>query len=196
MKRMIRISTFFAAFTAVSSAALAETPAPVAPIKTRAAEQVLTVTATVVSVDQETRRVVLKGPEGDERAFIASDEVRNLAQVKPGDELVIRYLERIAMKLYPVEASGLGEIAKTEVSRADPGQKPHGTVTRSTELTGRVAAMDVESRSVTLEGKHGALTVAVHDDVDLTKVTVGDMVKIEYVESLAVSVNSPNEPGQ
>jgi hypothetical protein len=43
--------------------------------------------ATVTAIDQSTRMVTLKGPKGDSVTFKASEEVRNLAQVKVGDEV-------------------------------------------------------------------------------------------------------------
>ena len=56
-------------------------------------------TATVTAVNQSTRMVTLKGPEGNSVTFKASDEVRNLAQVKVGDEVKFAYYESLAVRV-------------------------------------------------------------------------------------------------
>ena len=48
--------------------------------------------ATVEAIDQSTRMVTLKGSKGNSVTFKASDEVKNLAQVKVGDDGEIRLL--------------------------------------------------------------------------------------------------------
>jgi hypothetical protein len=190
------IAALVFAFAATNAAVAGDAAETAAPVKKRVTSALVTLKARVVSVDQETREVTLQDAEGREHTFIASQEVRNLPQVEVGDWLVVQYAERVAVKLYPVEAAGLGSVAKTEVSRADLGQKPHGTITRTTEFTGRVAALDRDNRIVTLEGKHGSLELAVRDDVDLTNVNVGDMVKMEYIESVAMTIRSAQEMGE
>ena len=55
--------------------------------------------ATVETVDQQTRTVLLRGPTGALLTVHAGPEVRNLPQVKPGDQVVVRYAESVAARI-------------------------------------------------------------------------------------------------
>ena len=61
------------------------------------------VTATVTKVDQATREVTLKSETGEEYSFIASEDVKNLPQVKVGDVLTATYAEAF---VYEVKKGG------------------------------------------------------------------------------------------
>ena len=58
---------------------------------------VVVVTATVEAVDKDKRTVTLKGPAGNVRTIKVDPRVKNLRQVKVGDELVIRHTEAVAI---------------------------------------------------------------------------------------------------
>jgi len=76
-----------------------------------------TVTATVVKVDQKTREVTLKGEDGEEFSFVASEDVKNLAQVKPGDVLCI--IEAMKM-MNQIESDKAGRVVSILVKNGDP----------------------------------------------------------------------------
>ena len=57
------------------------------------------VTATVETVDQRTRMVLLRGPAGGLLTVHAGPEARNLPRVRPGDRVVIRNVETIAAQI-------------------------------------------------------------------------------------------------
>ena len=144
--------------------------------------------ATVESVDQTTREVTLRYPDGSLTTFVAGDEVRNLAQVKKGDIVLMDYFAGLAVALEP-NGSGIRERREeTAVTRAKLGEKPAGTVTKTLEVVATVEAIDPEARTVTLKGAKQTLTFKVADDIDLDKVSVGDDVVATYIESFAVSV--------
>lgn len=163
----------------------------VSPIKGKLAAAGATKKMTVTRVDQETREVVLRSGSGEESTFVASPEVRNLAQVEAGDIVTITYAEGVAVRIYPVSAGAKGRVEKREVSRAPLGAKPYGMITRRVEITGQVDELNRETRVATLAGKHGSLTLRVADDVDLSNVAVGDMVRVDYLERLTISVDAP-----
>jgi hypothetical protein len=56
----------------------------------------ISVRATVKAVNKKTRMVTLVGPQGDTLTLKVSDEVRNLAQVKPGNRVIVKYHASIA----------------------------------------------------------------------------------------------------
>jgi Cu/Ag efflux protein CusF len=153
--------------------------------------------ATVESIDQETREVTLRDPDGSLSTFVAGDEVRNLAQVKKGDVVLMEYFAGLAVALKP-NGSGIREHRKeVAATRAKPGEKPAGTVTKTVDVVATVEALDPEARTVTLKGAKQTLTFKVSDDIDLNKVNIGDDVVATYVESFAVSVEpAPKVSGE
>jgi hypothetical protein len=147
--------------------------------------------AKVDAVDQEKRLVTLTGPRGTVTVK-AGPEVRNLAQVKPGDVLTVRYLESVALYVRKGgEPPAATEMQAVEV--APKGQKPAGLVVNTTEVTATVEAVDVAKRTVTLKGPEGkSRTIKVDPSVKrLAEGKKGDQVVARVTEALALSVDKP-----
>jgi hypothetical protein len=144
--------------------------------------------ATVTAIDEKTRQITLKGPEGDTLTFTAGPEVRNFAQIKRGDRVLMSYFEGFALALGPKGSGATGEFTALEVTRAKPGDKPAASVTSRTVAVGTVKAIDHEHRVVTLQGAESTVQLEVSEDVDLSKVKVGDTAEAVYIASYAVQV--------
>ena len=84
----------------------AAAPAPL-PGGTIDSEQ-LTATATVASINQKTRHVTLRRPDGTKFTIIAGPEVHNLKQVKKGDVVRMTYQESVAYQVQPAGSGGPG----------------------------------------------------------------------------------------
>jgi len=56
-------------------------------------------TGNVESVDAKKRRITLTGPAGNVRTFQVDPSVKNLDQVKKGDQVVLRYTESAALSV-------------------------------------------------------------------------------------------------
>ncbi|HEX6211922.1 MAG TPA: hypothetical protein VF136_14160 [Methylomirabilota bacterium] len=54
-------------------------------------------TARVEAIDAAARTVTLRGPEGRVRTIKVDDRVQRLEEVKPGDEVVVRHTEALAI---------------------------------------------------------------------------------------------------
>lgn len=145
-------------------------------------------TATVVSINHDTRAVVLRGADGEEYSFIAGDEVRNLAQVKAGDVVTATYTEAVA---YEVRRGGEANAAEAvAMGRAAEGEMPAGMVAREVVLTVEIIAIDRETPTVTFRGPQGnTKTILVRHPEKLEGVSVGDTVDITYSEALAIRVD-------
>jgi hypothetical protein len=57
------------------------------------------ITATIEDIDYEKRTVTLKGPEGNVRTLKVSPDVKNLSDVKKGDELLVDLTEALAIEV-------------------------------------------------------------------------------------------------
>lgn len=175
----------FAALVAAPVLSLAEEAAD----KPAGVEGVLvTVEATVTAVDQTRRRVTLKDADGNEVELEVGEEVRNLPQVEVGDRVSAQYFRGLVFNVEPAGSGKPLRVEHTRAERADPGEKPGASATKTVEIIARVEAVEPGERLVTLRGPRAVVTLQVDEDVDLSTVKVGDMVKAEFVESVAIGV--------
>jgi len=150
---------------------------------------VVTMSAIVDDIDVATRKVTLRTADGKRTTLRVGPEVRNLAQVKKGDEVMVGYLEAVAIQVRKPGEGKLGAVAAEEVDRAAPGEKPAGVAAQAVKITAKIVAIDREGKTVTLEGEEGnQVTIDVPDPMHYDAIAVGDLVEITYTESMAISV--------
>lgn len=166
------------------SAAVVDTPSG------KMAESTVTVTAIVQSVDVKNRLVTLKGPDGQVATVHVDERVKNLPQVKKGDQVTVTYYESIAYDVLKPGEAKPGVATAGDVVTAPAGQKPGGAGAQVTTVTATISAIDKKTQHVTLRGPDGnTVSVKVKDPTRLDKVKVGDLVQITYTEAVAVSVD-------
>ena len=194
MKTRIRSSL---ALAAVAASIAGFTPRAIAAdstatphIKGEKVGEKITVSATVEAVDLDKRIVTLKDEDGKITDLKVGKEVRNLAQVKPGDIVTATYREAIAYEVYkPGQATPEGGEAMV-TGRAKKGEKPAAGVAEAVSVTATVEAIDKANSKVTLKGPEGhEVTVKVKDPTKLEGVAVGDSVQLTYTQALAISVH-------
>src|SRR5262245_8779835 len=88
------------------------------------------ITALVTAVDLPKRELTLKDKEGGEVVVEASEGVRNLNQVKVGDEVAVTYAEQVSWKVLPAGSASPGVATDAKMDRAAPGAKPGGKLGR------------------------------------------------------------------
>jgi len=146
-------------------------------------------TATVEAVDQSTRMVTLKGPEGNSVTFKASAEVRNLPQVKVGDTVKFAYYESLAVRVLKKGEAFPTAGESAAMSRAKQGEKPAGVIGKETTVNATITAIDKKAKTATLKGEDGkSVTVNPLRPEKLNEVKVGDRLVITYTEAVAVKV--------
>ena len=151
------------------------------------------ITATVEAIDQATRMVTLRGPEGDRVTFRADDRVRNLAQVKKGDQVRVEFIEAFVVRVMKPGEALPNVSAGRAVERAEPGEKPGAVSIESLTVTSTVTHVDRAKQTVTLRGVDGeSTTVSVKDPVQLESVAVGDLVEVTATQALAIAVEEPD----
>lgn len=176
----------FAADPAQAPAAKASTKKP--SVKK---ERTINETATVEAVDQTTRVITLKGPKGKVFDIVAGEEVRNLAQLKAGDKVSVSYYQSIAVDVKAPGKSTADPVVAVAAERANPGEKPGGSIGGSVTVTAKVETIDTKKQLVTLKGPEGKIReVKVKDPKNLENVKVGDDVVITVTEALAISVKA------
>jgi hypothetical protein len=188
MKRFASPVAAACAAGALSLAMAAHAAAPSAPPTGEGVVAKVEVTARVAKIDHTTREVTLKADDGREFSFVASEDVKNLPQVKVGDLVRVAYAEAF---VYDVKKGGVAADGGTLIAggSAEAGQKPAGAIARETKVTVLITAIDPKAPSVTFKGPAGnTQTIKVLHPEKLQGVSVGDTVDITYTEALAIKV--------
>ena len=154
----------------------------------------VTVTATVTAINQKTRAVTLTAQNGQVYSFVADTAVKNLAQVKQGDNVTVTYIEALA---YDVRKPGTAPAPTTTVAgaAAPVGAMPAGAIAQQTTATVTITAIDPKVPSVTFKGPQGnTQTIKVLHPERLQGVKVGDLVDLTYTQALAIKVTPAPKP--
>ncbi len=153
----------------------------------------VTAKATVKSIDLKTRMVTLVGPKGETMTMKAGDQVQNLAQVKPGDVVVVSYHDSVAYVVAP-PGTKLPEDAMTVAeARAKPGELPAGGIGAKAVVTGLVVGVNPGAHTISLVNPDGGQirTLDVKDpqyQQMLGNINVGDTITAVVSEALIAAV--------
>jgi hypothetical protein len=181
-----------AALTLCAGVASAQTEAPRKSIEienARGGSAVLSVTGEITAVDVANRIVSIKGPRGNINDLRVDPAVRNLEQVKVGDQVRLSYRIGVAVALRK-GGDGIRERVETDAAAvADKGARPGGVAVTRTTLVANVFSIDRKKNIVTLRGASGQLVdVHVRDPKAMHEVKVGDQVVANITESVALRV--------
>lgn len=147
-------------------------------------------TAKVTGIDAAHRKVVVS-QDGKETTLKCGPEVINFDQIRVGDQLKVLATEELVAYLAEAGAPP-SDGAATAVALAPKGAKPGGIIADTVQVTAKISAIDLRRHRATLQFPDGtSRTVAVRQDVDLTKRHVGEEVVIRITEMLAIRVEKP-----
>jgi hypothetical protein len=158
-----------------------------------ATSDTISLRATVKAVNQKTRTVTLVGPQGNTLTLKVGDEVRNLAQVKPGNKVVVKYHASIAYVLAPSGTKLPDDSMTLAGARATPGEMPGGAVGTRVVVTARVVGVDPVAHTLQIINPTGGLirtvnVVTPEGQQSMKMVNVGDTITAVITEAIAVSV--------
>jgi len=149
-----------------------------------------TVVATVTEVDAAKGTVTLKGPKGNTLPLQAGPDVRNLGQVKVGDQVTVKYVEALSLELKKDGKEVPGATATAAAGRAPAGGMPAGVVGEKIEVTADVVAVDAKNQIVTLKGPQQVVEMRVRDPEQLKLIKVGDQIQATYAQAVALKVEA------
>jgi hypothetical protein len=147
--------------------------------------------ARVESVDQKTREVLLRGDNGELETIVASPEVRNLAQIRPGDYVLVSVHRSVALEMSkagsaPVTAAG------AVAGRATPGSMPGAFRVETIHARVQIQGIDLANKTVSFVGPARILRVLQINDprvLDFVRTLhEGDEVDVTYSVGVAASV--------
>ena len=153
-------------------------------------ELMLDTRAMVENVNQHTREVRLRTTDGKELTVLAGPEVRNLAQVSPGNTVRLTYYESVVARMAEPDADGP---ATTSVvtSRAPEGSKPAGLYGATTDMVVEFLAYDQVTGIVTFKTPDGATQNVVVNPAMRGFAAArqpGDRVAVQFTNAVAASI--------
>jgi len=156
------------------------------------ASQSVQMSAEVVSVDMETREVVLKGQDGELHTITVGDYARNLGQVEPGDMVIAEFVRGLDIQVFADDGSELGSGVMEAAGRAEEGAKPGAMAVSSEVVTARVAEINLEANTFKLKWPDESVEEFVAQNPEnLKRAEVGDIVVITYTEAVGIVVEQP-----
>lgn len=179
---------------AAEPAVAAPAAAPAAPAKPLSAEDavLVSVTAKIEALNQQTREVSLRGPQGNVVSFVVDPKVQRLNEFKVGDLVTAEYYLSLAAELRaPTAEEKAAPIqAVAGAAKTPPGATPAAGGLRAFKVVATVEGIDLPTRALTLKGPMGNyLTVRARDVNKLKQMKLGDTIVIVYTEALAIGMN-------
>ena len=153
--------------------------------------QTVRMQATVEAIDATNRTVRLRPRRGEPRTIKVADWARNFQNVRVGDEVHAVYIEETAVSLLrggAPQSVSAGEAVKL----APQGGRPGIIVADSVEATATVVGIDAHEHSVMLEFMDGSVReIHVSKKRDLSNVGLGDSVRVQMTDAVAIEVVKP-----
>jgi hypothetical protein len=166
-------------------------PQPVTPPPPTVVSTAQEAVGVVRSVNTRTRQVAIRTPSNETVTVIAGPEVQNLAQIRPGNRVRLRFEEAVAVQIAPRGTTLPAEI-DVGAARAAPGGLPAGAVVATVRDTVTVNAVDTTTNRVTFTSSRGVRrTVAVRSpemQAFIRTVRPGQRVNVAIAEATAISV--------
>jgi hypothetical protein len=156
-------------------------------------EKLQEISATVVSVDQATRMLGLQGDDGSTASFAVGEEVRNFAQIRVGDKVVVSYYRGIAAELQPKGTPLSKKVDQLDMTTgAQPGTKPGAGAGSAVRGTVVIEKADTKANTVTFKRPDGSSRTLPVESPEgrefLAKLKKGDQVEVLYIEAVAIEV--------
>ena len=192
MKRTIPALVAFSLGAALAMPALAQTKNTTdAPTKVTDAEgsmKAVKATAVVTAIDLKNRILTLKGPEGNEFAVHVDAAVKNLPQVKVGDNVTVEFFESVALDFQKGDGIRMATVTD-ESAVAKAGKRPGASAATRVTTVSNIWAINATKGTVLVRGPFGHFTeVKLKDPSLLTGVKVGDQMKLTFTKAVAIAV--------
>lgn len=152
-----------------------------------------TVSAQVVALAPAVRGLTLRREDGTSIDVRVDAAVRNYEQIAVGDTLRVRYRESLSATKLPAGSSARPAEAAFAAGRAQPGAAPGAGVGLAVSLRVRIESLDRERALVVFSLASGELIARTLRTPEgrafVAGLFVGDVVQLDYSESLALGVD-------
>lgn len=152
-------------------------------------------TAVVQLVDMESRQVLLEEENGRLLTIVAGPEVRNLAQVEPGDIVMAVHEQSVAVQMAPRSQASSGTQTVVAAARAPEGDRPAAMVGDAVRMVVRIVSFDPQSNLVVFAEPDGFVHSVIVQEPQMQEfargLNPGDEVEVTFTEAIAVAVVEP-----
>ncbi|MGL6370701.1 hypothetical protein ACSZNB_14185 [Aeromonas hydrophila] len=173
--------------TCLAQAAEVATEVATAPGKANLVEAV-SVQATVTAIDMASRKVSLKNAAGEAFDIVAGEQVTNLANLKVGDVVALRYLQMLDLELLKGTAGVRKRIVEVAAGKAEAGEKPGAGIGKKVTLYGDVIAVDKGQQTITVKGVDHTLVLKVHNPAQFALIAKGDQIKAVQTQAVGIGI--------
>ncbi|MGT4067728.1 UNVERIFIED_CONTAM: hypothetical protein I5919_02680 [Aeromonas hydrophila] len=173
--------------TCLAQAAEVATEVATAPGKANLVEAVST-QATVTAIDMASRKVSLKNAAGEAFDIVAGEQVTNLANLKVGDVVALRYLQMLDLELLKGTAGVRKRIVEVAAGKAEAGEKPGAGIGKKVTLYGDVIAVDKGQQTITVKGVDHTLVLKVHNPAQFALIAKGDQIKAVQTQAVGIGI--------
>ena len=148
-----------------------------------------TETATVEAIEASSRTITLKKPDGTFVQTVAGPDIKRFAEIKVGDKVNARFYENVVVRM---KRPGEPDV-DSSTGGTTPSQQvlPGGTRATQRTVTATIAAIDMNTPTITFTGPNGwKYTSRVQDKAILANVKVGDRVDVVWTDAMLLSIEA------
>jgi hypothetical protein len=196
MKRQLQALAAIAAIS-IALPAVAQEATPAKP-KTlgREAHLLLSVSGTIVDIDQDTREVTLKDKQGRTETMVVSKSVKRLDEAKVGDKIVLEYYVGFGAEVRKPTAEEEKNplVVLDAAGKAPQDESPAAGAVRRIRAVVTIEGLDRPTQSITVKGPRGKyFTARVADPSRLEQARIGDKIVLTFTEATVVSLEKAKE---
>ncbi|MGL6426741.1 hypothetical protein [Aeromonas hydrophila] len=144
--------------------------------------------ATVTAIDMASRKVSLKNADGEAFDIVAGEQVTNLANLKVGDTVALRYMQMLDLELLKGTAGVRKRIVEVAAGKAEAGEKPGAGIGKKVTLYGDVIAVDKGQQTITVKGVDHTLVLKVHNPAQFVLIAKGDQIKAVQTQAVGIGI--------
>jgi hypothetical protein len=153
--------------------------------------QTVKMTATVAAIDQAKRTATLLGSDGKKYVLKVGPQAVNFHQVRVGDLVNATVTQKIAAHL-DKENTAPADGSTAVVAQAGKGDQPGGLAAETTQITGKIIAIDTSNRTVTVRFEDDTTqTAPIRKDVELSRLKVGEQLVFRVTDMVAIWIEKP-----
>ena len=151
----------------------------------------ITYVATVTAVDATRRKVTLTTPDGRSGTFKADQKI-DMSGFKVGEQIGIQATDAVAIRFRKGGTPAQNPAAVALAAAATDGQSGVVFEGEAIEIQATIVAIDPTKRRVTLQLPDGtAKSVKAPKDADLTQISVGEKVIVDFADSVVIAISNP-----
>ncbi|EMN4467796.1 hypothetical protein RGP45_002423 [Aeromonas hydrophila] len=173
--------------TCLAQAAEVATEVATAPGKANLVEAV-SAQATVTAIDMASRKVSLKNAAGEAFDIVAGEQVTNLANLKVGDTVALRYMQMLDLELLKGTAGVRKRVVEVAADKAEAGEKPGAGIGKKVTIYGDVIEVDKGQQTITVKGVDHTLVLKVHNPAQFALIAKGDQIKAVQTQAVGIGI--------